>query len=153
MSVSTQIQLSTPTQLLLYEKAYVKVTSHIVLSAHLNAAQSLFGGLLVQWVDECGAIFVMETLKTHQVVTKKISEVLYNEPAHLGDILEICCRIQSVGHTSLTIECVTVVRPVEETEKLRVILNCDLVFVKVDAQGRPCAHHFQLKDENVSKIG
>ncbi|APJ05126.1 hypothetical protein AXG55_07590 [Silvanigrella aquatica] len=125
---------------------YQRVTSHLVLSAHLNAASNLFGGLLVQWADECAGIFVMEVLKTHHVVTKKISEVLFNEPAKLGDVLEFLCRVKAVGMTSITVECVTRAKQIDREDRLRTILNCDFVFVKIDKFGRPAHHQFVLEE-------
>jgi len=126
---------------------YAKVTSHIVMVGHLNFGHALFGGLLVQWVDEAASIYVMRRLKTRSVVTKKISEVIYDEPTHLGDVLEILMRVSKVGKSSITIECVVHARKIEAHEKTRTILNCTLVFVKVDGVGRPQAHNFQLEDE------
>ena len=128
-------------------KTYSKITSHIVMVGHLNAGHSLFGGLLVQWVDEAASIYTMRLLGTRNVVTKKISEVIYDEPTHLGDILEIFMRIKAVGVTSITIECVVQARKIEVHEKTRTILNCNLVFVKLDGVGRPEAHHFRAEDE------
>lgn len=115
--------------------------------AHLNAGHSLFGGLLVQWVDEAASIYVMRLLGTRNVVTKKISEVIYDEPTYLGDILDIFMRVKDVGRTSITIECVVQARKVEAHENTRTILNCNLVFVKVDGIGKPAPHNFKIEDE------
>lgn len=128
-------------------KTYSKITSHIVMVGDLNAGHSLFGGLLVQWVDEAASIYVIRLLGTRSVVTKKISEVIYDEPTHLGDILDILMRVKEVGRTSITIECVVQARKVEAHENTRTILNCNLVFVKVDGIGKPSPHYFKLEDE------
>lgn len=130
-------------------KTYSKITSHMVMVGDLNAGHSLFGGLLVQWVDEAASIYVMRLLGTRNVVTKKISEVIYDEPTHLGDILEIFMRVKSVGTTSITIECVIQARKIEAHESTRTILNCNLVFVKLDGVGRPAVHHFKAEDEKI----
>lgn len=145
MSTNDSIRVINPSEVEINNKTYIRVTSHLVLSGHLNAAQALFGGLLVQWVDECAGIFVMEVLKTHNVVTKKISEVLYNEPARLGDVLELLCRVKSVGRTSITVECITRAKKIDTDDRLRTILNCDLVFVKIDKLGRPSPHNLVLE--------
>lgn len=139
------INVANPSEILINNKVFIRVTSHLVLSAHLNAASNLFGGLLVQWADECAGIFVMEILKTHHVVTKKISEVLFNEPAKLGDVLEFLCSVKAVGKTSITVECISRAKQIDTDDRLRTILNCDLVFVKIDKFGRPALHHFVLE--------
>jgi acyl-CoA hydrolase len=52
------------------------VATRLIMSGDLNAANTLFGGRLIQWVDEAASVYVMELLRTHHIVTKKISEVL-----------------------------------------------------------------------------
>ena len=88
----------------------------------------------------------LEILKTHHVVTKKISEVLFNEPAKLGDVLEFLCCVKVVGKTSITIECITRAKQIDMEDRLRTILNCDLVFVKIDKFGRPALHNYVPED-------
>ncbi len=118
------------------------VTNRLIMSGDLNAANTLFGGKLIQWVDEAASVFVMELLRTHHIVTKKISEVLYNEPTKIGDVLEFLYRVKNIGTTSLTIECIVRAKEIDHDDTLRVILNCDLVFVKIDKLGRPVPHHY-----------
>ncbi|MGY3804602.1 acyl-CoA thioesterase [Pigmentibacter ruber] len=146
MSSINQIRVANPSEVTINNRTYIRVTSHLVLSAHLNAGNNLFGGLLVQWADECAGIFVMEILKTHHVVTKKISEVLFNEPAKLGDVLEFLCCVKAIGKSSITVECVCRAKQIDTEDRLRTILNCDLVFVKIDKFGRSTHHNFVLEE-------
>lgn len=129
-------------------KTYAKVTSHIVMVGDLNFGHSLFGGLLVQWVDEAASIYVMRRLQSRSVVTKKISEVIYDEPTHLGDTLDFFMRVSKAGTTSITVECVVQARKIEPHEKSRIILNCSLVFVHVNPLGRPEPHNFNIEDKD-----
>jgi len=127
------------------EAPFTCITSRIVMSGHLNAVGTLFGGLLVQWVDESSAIFVMKTLRTRHIVTKKISEVIYNHPTKLGDVLSFLFRTKAVGTTSLTVECQVISEAISPEEKPCVILNCDLVFVTVNSAG-PVPHHYKASN-------
>lgn len=130
---------------------YTAITTRLIMSEDLNAANTLFGGRLIQWVDEAAAIYVMDILKTRHIVTKKISEVVYNEPTKLGDVLEFLFRVKSVGTTSVTIECVVHTKIIDKDDTLRIILHCDLVFVKIDKLGRPSPHFFK-QGENGSPL-
>ena len=121
---------------------FKSVTNRLIMSGDLNAANTLFGGKLIQWVDEAASVFVMELLRSHNIVTKKISEVLYNEPTKIGDVLEFLYRVKKIGTSSVTIECVVRSKEIDHDDTLRIILNCDLVFVKIDKLGRPVAHHY-----------
>jgi acyl-CoA hydrolase len=126
------------------DKDYTVVTSHLVMSADLNAAHTLFGGRLAAWVDEAAAMFVMEELKTHMIVTKKISEIVFMQPARLGDVLEFLLKVKNVGKTSFTVECIVRARAINPQDMLRVIMNCEVVFVKINKEGRPEDHGYVL---------
>ncbi len=128
----------------LIAQGFKSVTTRLIMSGDLNAANTLFGGKLIQWVDEAASIFVMELLRSHNIVTKKISEVLYNEPTKIGDVLEFFFRVKLVGNSSVTVECIVHSKEIDHDDTLRVILNCDLVFVKIDKLGRPVVHHLKL---------
>lgn len=121
-----------------------RITTHMVMPGDLNAAGTLFGGLLVKWVDEAASIYVKSLLRTHNIVTKKISEVLYNEPTRLGDVLEFLFQVKTVGTSSITVDCVVQAKAIDHDDVQRGILNCDLVFVKIDKLGRPSPHNYKI---------
>ncbi len=127
----------------LRNKDYESVTSRLIMSQDLNAVHTLFGGRLIQWVDEAAAIYVMALLKSPMVVTKKISEVIYNNPARLGDVLEFFFKVKHSGKTSITIQCVVITKVISRGSNSKLILNCDVVFVKVNSSGQPEEHGFQ----------
>lgn len=122
-----------------YERAYRK----LVMYGDLNAAGTIFGGTLVSWMDEASAIFAGEQMHTRRVVTKKISELLFNEPANLGDLLEVWCKTVKEGNTSLTVSVKVVRRSSRgdmgeaQTPPAQVCAS-EFVFVAVDKNGQPC---------------
>ncbi|MBX9703645.1 MAG: hypothetical protein K2X39_05785 [Silvanigrellaceae bacterium] len=124
-------------------KKFTHVTSHHIYSGDLNATNSLFGGILVRWIDEAAATYVLALLRTHRIVTKKISEVIFNEPAHLGDVLDFILRVKSVGTTSITVECYVCSKPIDLSDEVKIIVQCELVFVKIDEFGKPTAHYYK----------
>jgi len=116
----------------------------------LNSAGTIFGGRLVAWIDEGTAIFASCQMNARRIVTKKISELIFHQPAKLGDMLEIWCKVAQSGRTSLTISVLVTRRSFAddlagtknslnsyqlkpETE----ICRCELVFVAVDENGSP----------------
>lgn len=116
----------------------------------LNSAGTIFGGKLVAWIDEGSAIYASCQMNARRIVTKKISELIFHQPAKLGDMLEIWCKVAHTGRSSLTVSVLVTRRsfaddpresksPINdyqlkaETE----ICRCELVFVSVDEKGRP----------------
>jgi len=104
-------------------------TRKLIKPEDLNGRNTLFGGRLMSWIDEECAIYCACQMKTHNIVTKYISEMNFMTPTYQGDIIEI-------GRSSLTLSCV--VRNKDTKEEL---ISVDkLVFVAVDRQGRPMPH-------------
>ncbi|MFZ9521486.1 MAG: acyl-CoA thioesterase [Silvanigrellaceae bacterium] len=124
------------------DEKYMSMSLRLIMPGDLNAAGRLFGGRLMEWVDEIAALYCMSQLARKQIVTKKISEVIFNEPADLRDVLEFFCRIKNVGRTSVTIECLVMTKILSPGDRVKLIVACDLVFVSIDDQGRPEPHGY-----------
>ena len=129
------------------EHLYTSVNRRLVMAPHLNAAGRLFGGMVMAWIDESAALYAMDRVGTQHLVTKKISEAIFNEPAYPGDVLEILCRIKAIGRTSLTQECLVMTRPLSSDDPRRLIVRCDVVFVALDRNGRPKPHCLPPRSE------
>lgn len=129
---------------------YLRSYRRIVMYGDLNSAGSIFGGQLVAWIDEATAIYASCQMNARRIVTVKISELIFNQPAKLGDMLEIWCKVVKRGRTSITISTIVnrksfaddpantdtvinqyVLKPEAE------ICRCELVFVCVDEHGHP----------------
>lgn len=102
----------------------------------LNQHGALFGGRLLQWVDEEAAIIAVTQLGTIDVVTRFMSEVEFVARAGRGDLLELEFGIAGFGRTSITLNC-RVENAITGAEVLRLD---SIVFVAVDDAGRPAAH-------------
>ncbi len=102
----------------------------------LNPNQSLFGGRLLQWIDEEAVIYAMVQFESPYVVTKFISEINFIKAPKQGDIIEIGIVAVYFGNTSLTMRC-----EVRNMLTREPILNIEkLVFVNLDVNGNPTPH-------------
>lgn len=102
----------------------------------LNPNHTLFGGKLLQWIDEEAALYTIIQLENTHIVTKFISEINFISSPRQGDIIEIGIVATHFGKTSLTLKCE--VRNKMNREK---ILTIDkMVFVNVDSKGKPVPH-------------
>ena len=102
----------------------------------LNPNHSLFGGRLLQWIDEEAVIYGNVQLENPYVVTKFISEINFIKAPKQGDIIEIGIIATNFGRTSLTMRC-----EVRNMLTREPILHIDkLVFVNLDEQGIPTPH-------------
>ncbi len=112
------------------------LTRKLVKPEDLNANNTLFGGRLLEWVDEEAAIYAAIEARHKRVVTKSISAINFIAPARQGDVVEIGVALKRVGKTSITLEV-----QVRDLTTQNIIVNIDeMVFVCVDESGRPVRH-------------
>jgi acyl-CoA hydrolase len=111
-------------------------TRKLIKPEDLNARGTLFGGRLLEWIDEEAAIFAMCQLDTKNIVTKIISEINFISPGFQGDVIEIGVGVTGFGRTSITLEVTVRNKDTEQT-----IIHIDkMVFVCLDKEGRPVPH-------------
>ena len=102
----------------------------------LNPNHSLFGGRLLQWIDEEAALYAIIQLENSRTVTKYISEINFVSSAKQGDIIEIGIEAVEFGKSSLTLRC-----EVRNKMTHQIIITIDkLVFVGLDENGNPKPH-------------
>ncbi|MBK1896371.1 acyl-CoA thioesterase [Chryseobacterium paridis] len=102
----------------------------------LNPNHSLFGGRLLQWIDEEAALYAIIQLENTKVVTKFISEINFISSAKQGDIVEIGIEVLAFGSTSLTLQCEVRNKMTHQT-----IITVDkIVMVNLGDDGNPVAH-------------
>ena len=112
------------------------LTRKIVMPGDLNAANTLFGGTALSWVDEAAAMYIMSEIKHYRLVTKKMSEVDFIAPAHQGDMVEIGVQLKQLGKTSVTVDV-----EVRNERTKQIIAHIDeIVFVCLDETGKPTKH-------------
>ncbi|MFW5970391.1 MAG: acyl-CoA thioesterase, partial [Halofilum sp. (in: g-proteobacteria)] len=111
-------------------------TRKMVAAKDLNSNGSLFGGRVLEWIDEEAFIYAACQLKSTSVVTRSISDVHFLAGARQGDIVEIGTEVVEFGRTSIVIEC-----EVRNRRTRQSITKVDrLVFVRVDGEGEPKIH-------------
>lgn len=112
------------------------LTRKLVKPEDLNANDTLFGGRLLEWVDEEAAIYAALEARHRKVVTKSISAINFIAPARQGDVVEIGVALKKVGKTSITLE----VKVRDLTTQKAIVDIEEMVFVCVDEEGRPVKH-------------
>ena len=114
----------------------------LIKPGELNARNTLFGGVLLRWIDEEAGIYAMTKLDSKNVVTKYISEIDFVSTACQGDVIEIGLEFKEIGRTSISFSC-----QVRNLFSKQIIIRIEnIVFVHVDQNGRPKPHGKTLKD-------
>lgn len=102
----------------------------------LNPNGTLFGGRLLEWIDEEAAHYAIIQLENPKTVTKFMSEIDFKSSAAPGDIVEIGLDVVAFGRASLTLCCEVRNKMTRET-----IITIDkIVMVGLDEKGKPKPH-------------
>lgn len=102
----------------------------------LNPNGTLFGGRLLEWIDEEAALYAIIQLESPKTVTKFMSEIDFRSSAREGDIIEIGIDVVKFGTASLTLRCE--VRNIMTREII--ISIASIVMVSLDEKGKPKPH-------------
>ncbi|WP_339698804.1 hotdog domain-containing protein [uncultured Marixanthomonas sp.] len=102
----------------------------------LNPNGTLFGGRLLEWIDEESALYAIIQLENPKTVTKFMSEINFRSSAKKGDIVEIGLEAVKFGTSSLTLAC-----EVRNKMTREVIITIDtIIMVSLDENGKPKPH-------------
>jgi len=102
----------------------------------LNPNGTLFGGRLLEWIDEEAALYTIIQLENSRIVTKYISEINFMSSAKQGDIVELGIEVSNFGRSSLSLKCEARNKMTRET-----ILTVDnMVMVNLGEDGKPKPH-------------
>lgn len=108
---------------------------HLIMSQHLNAAGRLFGGMLLQWLDEVAGVIAMRHSGCRAVTTAAIDNLQFKEATREGDLLVIIGYVTCVGKTSMEVE---IDSYVERTDGMRYPVNrAFFVMVAMDENDKP----------------
>ena len=112
------------------------ISTHFCKAANVGYHGNLFGGTMLAWLDEAGAAFACQACDTPRMVTKRISEVVFNKPVRPGQIIKIYGEVRAVGQTSITIHLEARRHSVYNGSQ-RTVLTTDMTFVRIDGDGEP----------------
>lgn len=113
----------------------------LIKQEDLNANGTLFGGRMLEWLDEECAIYVMCQTGIKTIVTASMSRIDFTAKAYLGDVVEFGTEVAKVGRTSITVKCI--VR--NKTTRENILVAEEVTFVCLDSNGKPTPHNFTLQ--------
>ena len=109
-------------------------TVHLVRPTHLNGANRLFGGILMQWIDEVAGV-VAKRHSMCNVTTASVDNLTFLHGAYNGDMIVIKGKLTWVGTSSMEV-CVDTYVENQSGERHR-INNAHFMMVALDENDRP----------------
>lgn len=111
------------------------IMTELILPQHTNDLGTVFGGMVMSWVDIAAAICAQRHA-SKQVVTASVDAMQFRAPVRLGWILKLYARVNNVWKTS----CEVGVKVMAENPKSGEIFHTASAYVTMvalDGMGRP----------------
>ena len=89
----------------------------LVMNKHINCYGRLFGGVLMQWIDEMAGIVARRHAGTI-VTTACVDNLNFKAGAYLGDIVVLIGKLTYVGRTSMEVRIDTYVEELDGTRRM-----------------------------------
>ena len=109
-------------------------TVHIVRPNHLNGANRLFGGILMQWIDEVAGIVAKRHCMCN-VTTASVDNLTFLHGAYQNDLVVIKGKMTWVGSSSMEV-CVDTYVETPSGQRDR-INNAHFMMVALDKDDKP----------------
>ncbi len=113
----------------------IVIMTEMVLPSHTNALDSIFGGVIMSWIDIAAAISAQRHSGS-QVVTASIDDLHFVQPVYKGWIVNLKASVNFTGRTSMEVGVrIDAENPIKD--QTFHTASAYLTFVAVDAQGNP----------------
>jgi acyl-CoA thioesterase YciA len=110
---------------------------------------------MMSFLDEAAAAYACQICDSAKMVTKKIEEVVFENPVKVGNLIKIYASVDKFGTTSVTINLEARKHNVH-TGKQCIVCHTKMVFVKLDEEGSPIPISDRVKTryaERFAKFG
>ncbi len=101
----------------------------------VNFGGKVHGGTVMKWIDQAG--YTAATGWSGQYcVTAYVGGIRFHQPIRIGELVEVTAKIILTGTTSMHLA-VDLAAGDPKTRTLRKTTHCVIIFVAVDADGKP----------------
>jgi acyl-CoA thioesterase YciA len=115
-----------------YTDPAIRIT---LLPRDTNSRGTIFGGVILSYIDTAGAIEAHRHTQMERFVTVAMKEVIFHKPVYVGDLVSFYAETVRVGTTSITVRVVVEVERLgTKSERVRVT-EAEVIYVAVDEKG------------------
>ena len=105
-----------------------------LLPRDTNSQGTIFGGVILSYIDTAGAIEAHRHTRMPRFVTVAMKEVIFHKPVFVGDLVSFYCETLRVGTTSITVRVIVEVERLGKSERSRVT-EAEVIYVAVNEKG------------------
>jgi acyl-CoA thioesterase YciA len=112
-----------------YRDPAIRIT---LLPRDTNSAGTIFGGVILSYIDMAGAIEAHRRTRMDRFVTVAMREVIFHKPVFVGDLVSFYAETVCIGTTSITIRVIVETERVSSTTEQERVTEAEVVYVAVD---------------------
>lgn len=105
----------------------------VLLPRDTNKQGTIFGGVILSYIDLAGAVEVGKTTR-QRIVTVAMKEVVFKEPVQVGEVVSFYTSTTKIGNTSISVH---VDVEVQRGHEKIPVTEADLTFVAINDKGNP----------------
>jgi acyl-CoA thioesterase YciA len=105
-----------------------------LLPRDTNSQGTIFGGVILSYIDTAGAVEAHRRTKNDRFVTVAMKEVIFHKPVLVGDLVSFYAETLRIGTTSITIRVIVETERMGTTQTMRVT-EAEVIYVAVDERG------------------
>ena len=115
-----------------YTDPAIRIT---LLPRDTNSRGTIFGGVILSYIDTAGAIEAHRHTGMDRFVTVAMREVIFHQPVFVGDLVSFYCETLKVGKTSITVRVVVEAERYGDPGEVKRVTQAEVIYVAVDAKG------------------
>ncbi len=116
-----------------YTDPAIRIT---LLPRDTNPQGTIFGGIILSYIDMAGAVEAHRRTGIERVVTIAMREVIFHQPVFVGDLVSFYAEVTRIGTTSITVRVVVEAERHGGTESRIKVTEAEVVYVAVDENRR-----------------
>jgi acyl-CoA thioesterase YciA len=97
-----------------------------------NPQGTIFGGIILSYIDMAGAIEAHRRTRTERFVTVAMREVIFHHPVFVGDLVSFYAETLRIGTTSITIRVIVEAERYGGTGGRVRVTEAEVIYVAVD---------------------
>ena len=103
-----------------------------LLPRDTNSQGTIFGGIILSYIDMAGAIEAHRRTGMDRFVTVAMREVIFHNPVFVGDLVSFYAETVRIGNTSITVRVIVEVERVAVSSERILVTDAEVVYVAVD---------------------
>jgi acyl-CoA thioesterase YciA len=112
-----------------YTDPAIRIT---LLPRDTNSQGTIFGGVILSYIDMAGAIGAHRSVKVERLVTVAMREVIFHKPVFVGDLVSFYTELVRTGTTSVTVRVIVEAERGGGTHERVRVTEAEVIYVAVD---------------------